>query len=73
MDFNNKENPANRIQRNSHQKYFVPRVNITKYNVLIYGRIFYDQPISDHIRKYDELWKITIGKGDDYTTGSLLD
>ena len=55
------------------KKYFLPRVNITKYNVLIDGRNFYDQPISDQIRKYDEVRKITIGKGDDYTTGSLLD
>ena len=49
-----------------------PRVNITKYNVLIDGRNFYDQPISDQIRKYDELRKITTGKGDHYTTGSLI-
>ena len=64
---------ANRVQRNSYRKYFLPRVNITKYNVLIDGRNFYDQPISDQIRKYDEVRKIATGKGDDYTTGCLLD
>ena len=38
-------NTANRVQRDSHRKYFLPRVNITNYNVLIDGRNFYDQPI----------------------------
>ena len=35
---------ANRVQRNSHRKCFLPRVDITKYNELIDGRDFYDQP-----------------------------
>ena len=69
LPFNNRENDNNRVERNSHGKYFLPTVNITKYNVLIAGRNFYDQPISDEIRKYDELRKITTRKGDDYTTG----
>ena len=34
---------------------------------------FYDQPINDQIKKYDEIRKIATGKGDDYTTGCLLD
>ena len=71
--FNGTENDANRVERNSHQKYFLLRVNIAKYNVLIDGRNFYDQPVSDEIRKYDELRKIMIGHRDDYTTGSLID
>ena len=52
---------------------FLPRVDITNYNVLIDGRNFYDQPINDQIKKYDEIRKIGTGKGDDYTTGCLLD
>ena len=43
-------NTANRIERNSHTKYFLPRINITNYNVLIDGRNFYDQPVNDMIR-----------------------
>ena len=61
------------MKRNSYRKYFVPGVDITKCNVLIDGRNFYDQLISDQIRKYDEIRKIATGKGDDYTTGCLLD
>ena len=62
MAFNNTEDDANRVERDSHREYFLPRVNIIKYNVLIDGRNFYDQPISDEIRKYDELTKLTTGK-----------
>ena len=54
LAFNNTDG-ANRVQRNSHRKYFLPRVNITNDNVLIDGKNFYDQPISDQIRKYDEI------------------
>ena len=48
-------------------------MDITKYNVLIDDRNFYDQTINEQIKKYDEIRKIAIGKGDDYTTGCLLD
>ena len=73
LAFNNVNNDAIEVKRNSYRKYFLPRVDITKYNVLIDGRDFYDQPISDQIRKYDEVKKVATGKGDDYTTGCLLD
>ena len=72
LAFNNTDG-ANRVQRNNHRKFFLPRVDITNYNVLIDGRSFYNQPINDQIRKYDEIRKIVTGKGDDYTTGCLLD
>ena len=62
----------NAVKRNNHRGYFLTRVNITKYNVLVDGN-FYDPPISDQIRKYDEVRKVGLGKGDDYTTGCLLD
>ena len=64
-------NPINNT--NSHTKYFLPRVNITNYNVLIDGRNFYDQPINDSIKQCDEIRKTATGQGDDYTTGCLLD
>ena len=40
---------------------------------MIDGRNFYDQTISSDERQYDELRKVNLGKGDDYTTGCLLD
>ena len=58
---------------NSHRKYFLPRIEIKSYNIEIDGRNFYDQPINDLIKQYDEIRKISTGQGDDYTTGCLLD
>ena len=52
---------------------FLPRLKIENYNIEIDGRNFYDQPINDSIKQYDEVRKISTGQGDDYTTGCLLD
>ena len=59
--------------RNGQQKYYLPRIDLEKYNVIIDGRNFYDNPIESDIEKYREFKKVMIGKGEDYTTGSLLD
>ena len=64
-------NGANKVERNSHKKYFLAIVDITKYNALIDGRTFYDQPITDQILKTDEIREVEIGKRNDYTTGYL--
>ena len=63
----------NQFSRNSEQKYYLPRNDLNKYNVIIDGRNIYDNPIQSDIEKYRELKKVMIGKGKDYTTGSLLD
>ena len=71
---NNQINNANnRLLRNSHTKYFLPRVNITYYNVLINGRNLYDQPINDLVKQYNKIRKTATGQGDDHKTGFLLD
>ena len=59
--------------RNGQRKYYLARISLNKYNVIIDGRNFYDNPIESDIEKYRELKKVMIGKGEDYTTGSLLD
>ena len=46
---------------------------MTNYNVLVDDRNFYDQSVSDQIKKYDEFRKTATGQGDDYTTWCLLD
>ena len=48
-------NSAKRFERNSHRIYFLPRIDITNYSVLIVGRNFYDQLINDMIIQYDEI------------------
>ena len=48
----------------SHQRYFLPRIQIKDYNVLIDGRNFYDQNINDSITRYNELLKLNTGKSE---------
>ena len=40
---------------------------------MIDGNFFFDQPINSMTKIYENIRKITIGQGDDYTTGCLLD
>ena len=40
---------------------------------MIDGKNFFDQPIKNMIKTYETITKITIGQGDDYTNGCLLD
>ena len=63
----------NQPTRNGQRKYYLPRIDLNKYNVIIDGRNFYDNPIESDIEKYRELKKVMIGKRKDYITGSLLD
>ena len=72
LAFDNSNNGTNKVESNSHRKHFLPRVNITNYNVLTDGRNFYDQHINDQIKKYDEIRKIATGRGNDSITGCLL-
>ena len=41
--------------------------------MIIIVKPFYDQPISSDIKKIWNIRKLTTGKGEDFTTGSLLD
>ena len=40
---------------------------------MIDGKNFFDQPINNMIKTYENIRKITVGQGDDSTTGCLLD
>ena len=73
MGFNDVDGDANQGRRDDQRKFFLPRTEIKNYNVLIGRRNFYDQPIDDELRKYNEVRNIMTGKGEDYETGSLLD
>ena len=64
---------VNRVAADFHRRYFLPRVKIENYNIEIDGRNFYDQPITDLIKQYDQVRKVSTGQGDDYTTGCFLD
>ena len=63
----------NDIQRTSAKGYYLPNVEIKDYSVMINGENFFDQPVKDIKVKYENIRKIAIDQGDDYTTGCLLD
>ena len=44
LAFENTDNGAKKVERSTHTKHFLPRVNITNNYVLIDGRNFYHQP-----------------------------
>ena len=63
----------NEDDRTSHSTYYLPKVEIKDYYVMIDGKNFFDQPINSNIKTYENSRKIATGQGGDYTTGCLLD
>ena len=58
----------NEDDRRSHSNYCLPKVTIKEYNVMIHGKYFFDQPINNDIKTYENIRKIVAGQGDDYKT-----
>ena len=52
----------NAKNQESRTRYYVPRTEITNYNVLVDGRNFYDQNVNSSIIRYKELLKMTTGR-----------
>ena len=67
LSFENEDN------RKSHSTYYLPKVEIKDYNVMIDGTNFFDQAINSMTKTYENIRKIATGQGDDYATGCLLD
>ena len=63
----------NTTDKTVHTKYYLPTVEIKDYNVMIDGQNFFDKSVKGNLRTYDNIQKITTGRGDDYTTNCLLD
>ena len=58
--------------RTSNKRYYIPNIEIKDYHVMIDGKHFFNQPINNMSKTYEYIKKITVGQGDDYTTGCLL-
>ena len=58
----------NTDSRYSFSNYYVPKIEINDFNVLIDGKSFFDLPVKNE----EEAYKKIIGHND-YTTGNLLD
>ena len=63
----------NEVGIKGNRKYFLPRRKIENFNLLIDRRSFYDQPIDDLIKQYDEVRKVSTEQEYYYTTGLVLD
>ena len=57
--------------RTSFSKYYVPKVEIKDFNVLIDGKPFFEIPLKNKEEAYEQL--IEVSKNNDYATGNILD
>ena len=63
---------VNEDGRTSHSIYYLQKVEIKDYNVMINGRNFFGQPIKSMNKTYENIRTIATSRGDEYTTGCFL-
>ena len=63
----------NEDDRTSHSTYYLPKVEIKDYNVMVYHKNKFDQPVNSEVKINENNRNIATGQGDHYTTGCLLD
>ena len=66
-------NHDNNDERFKDKRYYLPKGIIKNYNVIINEKNFYDQANDSDIKRYEKIRQLTIGEGEDFTTGCLLD
>ena len=49
-------------------RYYLPTIKVKDYNVIIDRKSFFDHPIKNHIKTYDNIRETTTGHRDDYRT-----
>ena len=57
--------------RYSYSNYYVPKVKINDFNVLIDGKSFFDLPVKNEEEGYEK--NMDMSNNNDFTTGNLLD
>ena len=63
----------NEDDRRSNSNYYLQKVEVKDYNVMIDNKNFFNQPINNDFKTCESIRKIATAQGDDYTTGCLLD
>ena len=61
------------VEHHTPLTYYLPKVEIKDCNVVTDGRNFFDQAINSMNKTCENIRKIATGKGDNSTTGCLLD
>ena len=59
--------------KKGHKKYFLPKVEMKDYNVVIDGQNVFDQLVKNVMRIFDKIRNIASGQRGDYTTDCSLD
>ena len=65
-----KNDAANRDNRASNSTYYLPKVQMKDFNVIIDKKSFFDQPVKIEGEAYEKI--IEIGRNNEYNTGNLL-
>ena len=65
------EDNINNDYRDSFSHYYLPKVQIKDFNVLIDGKMFFDLPIKNEEEAYEKI--IDMSNNNNYTTVNLLD
>ena len=63
----------NKADRKARKGYLLPNVGTVDYTVMLDGQKCFEQPLKIDQITYDNIQKITIGQGVDYTAACLLD
>ena len=63
---------GNNAIRFNARKYHLTK-GITKKYIIINGKNVYEEAVDSDIKRYKQLRKLTLGLGENYTTGCLLD
>ena len=61
----------NNYNRQSYSQFYLPKVMVKDYNVIIDKLAFFDLPIKTEEEAYEKI--IDISRNNEYTTGNLLD
>ena len=65
------ENNVKKDYRDSFSHYYIPKVQIKDFNILIDGKNFFDLPVKNEEEAYEK--NIEMSNNNDYMTGNLLD
>ena len=65
------ENNVKKDYRDSFSHYYVPKVQIKDFTVLINGKTFFDLPVKNEEEAYEKI--IEMSNNNDYTNGNLWD
>ena len=65
-----KNDAANRDNRASNSTYYLPKVQMKDFNVIIDKKSFFDQPVKIEEEAYEKI--IEIGRNNEYNTGNVL-